>query len=250
MTERQRQILKVLIEAFIASGADVSSFELLRSNEFDVSSATLRNEFLTLSDDGYLTKSHFASGRIPTVKGLYYYINNLMEEQDFDFLEGIKSSQTMYQERFDVQALLRQAMKNLHKWTGEPVFVIYNNVIQFYRISRLLSSYTLFPKKIRTQYLQGLMKFWDVIEDPEVFSAYLQQQNTYPRGGVGLFSATELNLNELENFIAVFAPFHLSEGDNKVGYIGTIGYINLNYKTIVPALKTSADILNNILRGW
>ena len=249
MTDRQRQILKVLIEAFISSGEDVSSFELLRNHAFEVSSATLRNEFLTLSDDGYLTKSHFASGRIPTIKGLYYYINNLMDDQELDLLESIKSGQQMFQERFDFQALLRQAMKNLHRWTGEPVFVIYNNVIQFYRISRLLSSYTHFPKKIRSKYLQGLIKFWDVIEDPEVFSAYLQKQQDFPRGGVGLFSATELGVEDLENFIAVFAPFHLTENDQH-GYIGTIGYINLNYKVVVPALRSTADILNNILRDW
>ncbi|WKZ30176.1 MAG: hypothetical protein QY314_00165 [Candidatus Dojkabacteria bacterium] len=250
MTERQRQILKALIESFILSGEDVSSFELLRNHEFDVSSATLRNEFLSLTESGYLTKSHFASGRIPTIKGLYFYINNLMNEEQVNFLEIVRIGQELYNERFDIQTLLRQSMKTVHKLTGEPVFVIYNNVIQFYRISRLLSSYTHFPKKIQADYLKGLIKFWDVIEDPEVFSSILGSQVEYPRGGVGLFSGTELGLEELENFIAVFAPFKLLQNDTAHGYIGTIGYINLNYKSAVPALKTMADMLNNMLKGW
>lgn len=250
MTDRQREILKTLIESFISSGEEVSSFELMRVHDFDVSSATLRNEFLSLTDSGYLTKSHFASGRIPTIKGLYFYINNLMQEDELDFLETIKIGQSLYNERFDVQSLLRQAMKVLNKWTGEPVFVIYNGVIQFYRISRLLSSYTLFSKKIQGDYLNGLIKFWDVIEDPEIFSSYLNRQIDYPRNGVGLFSATDMGFQELENFVSVFAPFKLMEGDTQNGYIGTIGYINLNYKSIVPSLKNITGILNNLLRGW
>lgn len=250
MTDRQRLILKALIESFITSGEDVSSFELLRLHQFDVSSATLRNEFLSLSTEGYLTKSHFASGRIPTIKGLYFYINNLMNEDTLDFLEVIKMGQHLYTERFDIQQLLRQTMKKLHTLTGEPVFVIYNGVIQFYRISRLLSEYTHFPKKIQADYLRGLIKFWDVIEDPEIFVSFLNSQVDFPSGGVGLFSGTELGLEDLENFMAVFSPFKLLENDEQLGYIGTIGYINLKYKSIVPALKTMTGILNNILRGW
>lgn len=250
MTERQKLILKALVEAFIQSGEDVSSFELLRTTTFEVSSATLRNEFLFLTEGGYLTKSHFASGRIPTVKGLYFYINNLMEESELDFLEVVQTGQALYAKRFDIQTLLRQSMKNLHKWTGEPTFVLYNDVIQFYRISRLLSEYTRFPKKIQGDYLSGLIKFWDIIEDPELFSNLLANQVEYPHGGVGLFSGTDLGWQELENFIAVFTPFRLFDNSDEVGYIGTIGYINLKYQSIVPALKTTANILNNILKGW
>ena len=249
MTERQKLILKALIESFIESGHDISSFELLRTGGFEVSSATLRNEFLELSHSGYLTKSHFASGRIPTIKGLYFYINNLMKEVDMDFVDVVHEGQMLFNSRFEVQSLLRDAMKTLHKWTGEPSFILYNGVIQFYRISRLLKEYELFPKKIQADYLSGLMKFWDVIEDPELITSFFKQRCDYQTGGVGMFSGAELGWKDLENFIAVFAPFRLFEGE-QLGYVGTIGYVNLNYRAIVPSLKSMSNILNNILRGW
>jgi transcriptional regulator of heat shock response len=249
MTDRQRLILKALIETFIESGHDISSFELLRTNDFDVSSATLRNEFLELSQGGYLTKSHFASGRIPTIKALYFYVNNLMQEQPIDFVDVVKDGQSLYNYRFEVQSLLREAMKTLYRWTGEPVFIIYNDVIQFYRMSRLLNEYTNFPKKIQADYLSGLMKFWDVIEDPELLTSFLKQKFEFPSEGVGIFSGAELGWKDLENFIAVFTPFRLFNGE-QVGYIGTLGYVNLRYNLVVPGLKNMAHILNNILRGW
>lgn len=250
MTERQKQILIALIESFIESGHDVSSFDLMKNSQIGVSSATLRNEFLVLSEDGYVTKSHFASGRLPTIKGLSYYINNLMQEDDPEFLRIVTSGQKLFQERFDEQALLHEAMKTLHEWSSEPVFVLYRGVIQFYRISRLLDAYKNFPKKIQKEYLEGLMKFWDVIEDPELFRSLLSKKRDFPRGGVGVFSGTDLGWKELENFIAVFSPFKLLDEDTEYGYIGAIGYSNLQYKKVVPALRALTDILNNILRGW
>lgn len=249
MTERQKQILKALIETFIESGHDISSFELLRRGDFDVSSATLRNEFLELSDSGYVTKSHFASGRIPTIKGLYFYVNNLMDEDVIDFVDVVREGQQLFNARFDVQSLLRDAMKTLHRWTGEPVFILYNDVIQFYRISRMLKEYEKFPKKIQSDYLSGLMKFWDIIEDPELLSSFLRQRRDYHSSGIGIFSGAELGWKDLENFIAVFTPFQLFDGQ-QIGYVGTIGYVNLKYRTVVPALKSMSNILNNILRGW
>jgi transcriptional regulator of heat shock response len=249
MTERQKLILKALIESFIESGHDISSFELLRRSAFGVSSATLRNEFLELSHGGYLTKSHFASGRIPTIKALYFYVNNLMVEEAVAFVDVVKDGQALFNSRFEVQSLLREAMKTLYRWTGEPVFILYNDVIQFYRMSRLLNEYTNFPKKIQSDYLSGLMKFWDVIEDPELLSSFLRQKFEFPSEGVGIFSGAELGWKDLENFIAVFTPFRLFNGE-QVGYVGTLGYVNLKYSTVVPGLKSMANILNNILRGW
>ncbi len=249
MTERQRQILKALVELFIESGQDISSFELLRQHDLPVSSATLRNEFLELSNTGYLTKSHFASGRIPTIKGLYFYVNNLMEEQSIDFVDIVKEGQSLYSSRFEVQSLLRDAMKTLHKWTGEPVFILYNDIIQFYRISRLLKEYEHFPKKIQGDYLSGLMKFWDILEDPELIGSFFKKKVEYHKEGIGIFSGAELGWKDLENFVAVFTPFKLFDGE-QVGYVGTIGYVNMHYRTIVPSLKAMSNILNNILRGW
>lgn len=249
MTDRQRLILKALVESFIDCGRDISSFELIRRGDFELSSATLRNEFMSLSGGGYLTKSHFASGRIPTIKGLYFYVNNLMEEQALDFFDVIKEGQELFNGRFEIQTLLRESMKTVHKWTGEPVFVLYNDVIQFYRVSRLLKTYESFPKKIQPSYLSGLMKFLDVIEDPELLSSFLKHRVEFPREGIGIFSGAELGWKDLENFIALFSPFKLFN-DQNVGYIGTIGYVNTSYRTVVPALKSITNILNNILRGW
>jgi transcriptional regulator of heat shock response len=140
-------------------------------------------------------------------------------------------------------------MKTLHKWTGAPSFILYNDVIQFYRISRLLKEYENFPKKIQSEYLSGLMKFWDVIEDPELLTSFFKQRYEFQTGGIGIFSGAELGWKDLENFIAVFTPFRLFDGQ-QIGYVGTIGYVNLNYRAIVPSLKSMANILNNILRGW
>lgn len=79
---RQNNILKFITEHYIRTVEPVSSSDIC--DIFGVSSATVRNEMAFLEKCGYITKTHFASGRRPTELGYKYYVDNLMEEIDAD----------------------------------------------------------------------------------------------------------------------------------------------------------------------
>lgn len=80
ITERQKSILKFIVEEYVKTVKPVSSSEICKS--IDCSSATVRNEMVTLEELGYLEKNHFASGRQPSEKGYKYYVENLMTPKD------------------------------------------------------------------------------------------------------------------------------------------------------------------------
>ena len=80
ITEREKEILKVIVEEYIKTAKPVSSSAICKL--IDCSSATVRNEMVYLSDLGYLEKNHFASGRVPSEKGYKYYVDNLMKPKD------------------------------------------------------------------------------------------------------------------------------------------------------------------------
>ena len=77
LTERQNQMLKLIVERYIKDPTPVGSKVI--SKTLNCSSATIRNEMAILEDLGLLEKTHTSSGRIPSEKGYRYYVDNLME---------------------------------------------------------------------------------------------------------------------------------------------------------------------------
>ncbi len=74
--ERERLILKGIIEDFIATGEPVGSQQL--APRLDVSSATVRSVMAELEAQGLLEKAHTSSGRRPTDAGYRYYVDALV----------------------------------------------------------------------------------------------------------------------------------------------------------------------------
>jgi len=78
LTERQRAILKLIVQEYVASGRAVGSRTLTERHAIGVSSATIRNEMVELEQAGYLQQPHTSGGRIPTDQGYRYYVHHLM----------------------------------------------------------------------------------------------------------------------------------------------------------------------------
>jgi heat-inducible transcriptional repressor len=77
LTERQKNILKLIVERYIKDPIPVGSKVI--SKELNCSSATVRNEMGELEKEGLLEKTHTSSGRVPSEAGYRYYVDNLME---------------------------------------------------------------------------------------------------------------------------------------------------------------------------
>lgn len=78
LADRKKLILKALVESFLSTGEPVGSKALMNLEGLNCSSATIRNDMADLTARGYLTQPHTSAGRIPTLKGCRYYIDNLM----------------------------------------------------------------------------------------------------------------------------------------------------------------------------
>lgn len=74
LTSRQAQILERLVQEYIDSGQPVSSEALVHRGRFDVSPATIRNEFMDLTERGYLAKPYASAGRVPTARAYRLFI--------------------------------------------------------------------------------------------------------------------------------------------------------------------------------
>ena len=80
ITDRQKDILKFIVEEYVKTVKPVSSNEICKS--LNCSSATIRNEMVILEEKGYLEKNHYASGRQPSETGYKYYVENIMKPKE------------------------------------------------------------------------------------------------------------------------------------------------------------------------
>lgn len=89
LDERKQQILKAVIDTYLATGEPVGSRTISKYTDLKLSSATIRNEMADLEDMGYVMAPHTSAGRIPTDKGYRFYVDKMMEimKQNNDEIE-------------------------------------------------------------------------------------------------------------------------------------------------------------------
>jgi heat-inducible transcriptional repressor len=79
LTDRQRTILRLVVEEYVATGQPVGSKHLVESAGMDVSPSTVRAELAELESMGLLTHPHTSAGRVPTDRGYRVHVDRLLD---------------------------------------------------------------------------------------------------------------------------------------------------------------------------
>jgi heat-inducible transcriptional repressor len=78
LSARQELILKLVVDAYLASAKPVPSKEIAGMPEVEWGPSTVRAELAALEAAGYLTHPHTSAGRVPTEIGYRHYVDALM----------------------------------------------------------------------------------------------------------------------------------------------------------------------------
>jgi heat-inducible transcriptional repressor len=78
LSERQELILRLVVDAYLASARPVASKELAGLSEVEWGPSTVRSELALLEAEGYLTHPHTSAGRVPTDAGYRRYVDLLL----------------------------------------------------------------------------------------------------------------------------------------------------------------------------
>jgi heat-inducible transcriptional repressor len=82
ISERKRDILRRVVEEYVATGEPVGSKALVERAGLAVSPSTVRNELAELESLGLLTHPHTSAGRIPTEAGYRFYADDVLDRQE------------------------------------------------------------------------------------------------------------------------------------------------------------------------
>ena len=123
LTQRKRQILKVVVEDHIRTAEPVGSKTIAAEMTGKVSSATIRNELADLTEMGYLEQPHTSAGRIPSPKGYRFYVNELMESQALSEDERVRIDESLQLRGGEMDRMMTQAGKALSSIVNYPTYM-------------------------------------------------------------------------------------------------------------------------------
>ena len=87
INERAQNLLKILVERYIADGQPVGSRALSRYSPLELSPATIRNVMADLEEMGFVTSPHTSAGRVPTPKGYRLFVDTLLTVRPLEEVE-------------------------------------------------------------------------------------------------------------------------------------------------------------------
>lgn len=121
--ERERKVLLCLVDYYIKTAKPVGSNTLKEVGFADLSSATIRNYFAHLEEEGFLMQHHASGGRIPTDKAFRFYAHAYV-----DTLPSIEMDQTPFghlkdDDSREVTTFLQYAIEELIKKTHTSAFI-------------------------------------------------------------------------------------------------------------------------------
>lgn len=123
LPKREREILRAIVQDFIATGEPVGSQAI--APRYELSSATVRSAMAELESLGYLEKPHTSAGRIPTDKGFRLYVDSLIRVRPPAAKERERIERSLQPAALSV--LLAGAGKALHELTRHASVVVAPN---------------------------------------------------------------------------------------------------------------------------
>ena len=122
LTDRQKDLFKIIVEEYIQSAKPVGSKAICE--RLNCSSATIRAEMSSLEDLGLLEKTHISSGRIPSEKGYRYYVDNIMEPKKLSGEDMLKLQCIMDNKSLALSDVIERSMEIIAEMTNYTAVIL------------------------------------------------------------------------------------------------------------------------------
>ena len=226
LTQRNIEILKIIVEEFLQTGEVLGSKALLKKYDLGVSSATVRNDMAALESLELIYQPYNSAGRLPTAKWLRAFISYLMKEMPNHFLDN-KDIKMKSQDIKTLEDFIYNLTSELAKKTGEISFFISedNGILEYSGVSQFLEN----NYKMLWNSIFSIIKMLEAKHNFIRFIASLPLQSW-----VNIFIGEENIIQFLKDYTIILKPVII---DGNIGYIGLIGGLKMNYSFNISAVR-------------
>lgn len=204
VSDRGLEVLRVIVQDYVASREPVGSKSIVDRHSFGVSAATIRNDMALLEDEELITAPHTSSGRVPTDKGYRVFVDQLTDLRPLSQAQRT-AIETFLGQSVDLDDVLARTVRLLSQLTHQVALVQYPS-LSASRV-RHVELVPLSPTRIMTVFItdtgrveQRLVDSSGVVD--EVFLAELRAKLNSALSGQSLSDATAT----LRTFDTLFAP--------------------------------------------
>lgn len=240
LSDRQKQLLKAIVETFVKSGEPVGSESIEKTFALGVSPATIRNEMVKLTELGYLKQPHTSAGRTPTSMGFRLYISELMKEKNMPVIDEVTIKQRLMERRSEFEGMLKEATKALAKKCSMLALALEDETGDVYYAG--------------AANILDIPEFYDIDVTRFVFSLFdefptLKQLIGKAQGNdpIHIIFGDETEFEYLRPTSFAFTRF--GEDTIHSGVMGMIGPARMNFPQVFPYLRYVAEVLTEAGRS-
>ena len=124
METRQLDILRAIVEEYVATEEPVGSKAISQRHGLGISPATIRNEMSVLEDAGFITQPHTSAGRIPTDKGYRLFVDKIATVKPLSKAER-RAIETFLEGANDLDDIVMRTVRLLAQVTKQVAVVQY-----------------------------------------------------------------------------------------------------------------------------
>ncbi|OED36653.1 heat-inducible transcription repressor HrcA [PVC group bacterium (ex Bugula neritina AB1)] len=117
LTQRERDILHLIVEVYTVTAEPVASRVLVQTFDIGLSSATIRNVMSSLEQKGYIRQIYTSSGRVPTDRGYYLYVQQLMPSKNRSRKQGVYLKRAFHSNKRSGESFVQNVAHVLAKLT-------------------------------------------------------------------------------------------------------------------------------------
>ncbi|MFH2118680.1 MAG: hypothetical protein ABII10_03015 [Candidatus Paceibacterota bacterium] len=235
LVARQIQILRAIIEEFIETANPVGSDTIDKKYNIGVSPATIRNEMVYLTKQGYLQKAHTSAGRIPTPLALRLYVNELMKERELSVADEVSAKEKIWEHKGDKEDLLQESAKVMAE-KAQAIGLAMDQEQHIYSagLANLLNMPEFFDIRVTRNVFnmieeEGLMR--------EIFE---MGQSENP---VHVVYGKELGNKDLEPISIIFTEINFG---NQPFTLGVLGSHRFDYAYVIPMIRYFRALIEEI----
>ena len=129
VSDRSLEVLRVIVQDYVASREPVGSKSIVDRHSFGVSAATIRNDMALLEEEELITAPHTSSGRIPTDKGYRLFVDHLADLKPLTSAQR-QAIETFLGESADLDDVLARTVRLLTQLTRQVAMVQYPSLQQ------------------------------------------------------------------------------------------------------------------------
>lgn len=231
MDDRRANILATIIAEHVKTAQPVGSAVLVDKYRLPVSSATVRNDMALLEEEGYIAQPHTSAGRIPTVKGYRFYIDQGLNPVELSAGEQRGLRQAAAAAGAAVEQQVKSVAKEVANLAGQSVVVGFGPYHVYYTgLSNIFAQ----PEFAQPNSAYSMSTVVDHLDD--VMARLFAEVTTEPQVLVG-------EDNPFGNACASVVTRARFGGT--AGIFGVLGPIRMDYDRVLGLVRATKDLFES-----